>query len=253
MVPAAAGPPPPAAAGPRPHRARGAGGGGAAAPLELEPLADLVRADPGPAAEDSDVVPVDSSPFVGPASARVTIIEFSDFQCGYCRRVSPTIASLLEDYGDDQLRVVFKNLPLGFHENAEPAARAALAAGEQGQFWAYHDLLFENFGSLSEDDLRGYAEELDLDMDAFSAALESDSVGDQLGRDAALARRLGFRGTPSFLINGIEIVGAVPGERFRAVIDRELEAVDELLDDGVPLGEVYRRRVEANRDEDEGA
>ncbi len=184
---------------------------------------EYVRADPGPESEDSPIVPTAGAPFLGPASAPVTIVEFSDFQCPYCSRATPILHELLEQ-NDDDLKIVFRNLPLGMHADAGPAAHAALAAHAQGQFWSYHDQLFANQRALDAQSLRSYAEDIDLDMDAFGASLEDELLAQQVASDAGLARRLGINGTPSFLVNGIPVTGAQPAAEFQRIIDTELEA-----------------------------
>jgi protein-disulfide isomerase len=218
--------------------------GGPGAPVALD-SEEFLQESPGEPAEDSDLLPVAGAPFLGPAAAKVTIVEFSDFQCPYCSRAADTVHELLDGYGDD-IRLVFRNLPLPFHENAVPAAHAALAAHEQGRFWAFHDALFANQQALDGDSLNSYADNLDLDMEAFESAMASEATQAIVEADLALASRLGFNGTPSFSINGIEVVGAQPAAAFRQVIDAEISAAEELLESGVPISEVYRRRLEAN-------
>jgi protein-disulfide isomerase len=175
----------------------------------------------------------------------VTIVEFSDFECPYCRRGYAALDEILDSY-DGDVRLVYRHLPLPMHANAQMAAEASLAAHAQGKFWPFHDLLFNNQRSLSPDAIRGFAEELGLDMDAFSAALEAHTYADQVADDVRTARELGLGGTPSFMINGRPLVGAKPPAAFAEIIDEEIAAADELLADGVTLREVYRRRVEAN-------
>ena len=128
------------------------------------------------------------------------IVLFSDFQCPYCSRVNPAFDELIERYGD-QLRFVFKQFPLPFHEDARAAAAAALAAHEEGRFWEMHDLLFTNQKALGLRHLEGYAKDLGLDMSAFRAMMDGgyDAV---IERDMAEARKAGVRGTPTFFING---------------------------------------------------
>ena len=162
-------------------------------------------------------------PSKGPADAPVTIIECSDFQCPFCQRAGPVIETLLEKYGDD-LRFVYRHLPLDNHSRARPAAEAAVCADAQGRFWAYHDALFANNRKLGNDDLLGYATELDLDLEKFKACLEDPETGAKVSRDLAAARAAGISGTPAFLINGRLISGAKPAEEFMRVIDAELAA-----------------------------
>ena len=111
-----------------------------------------------------------TGPSQGPSQAPVTIVEFSDYQCPYCARVEPTLQALLKRY-PDQLRLVYRHLPLGFHKNARPAAEASVCAESQGLFWEYHALLFQNQKALAADDLRDYAQQVGLDVDAFETCL----------------------------------------------------------------------------------
>ena len=133
------------------------------------------------------------------------------------------IETLLEKYGDD-LRFVYRHLPRDNHSRARPAAEAAVCADAQGRFWAYHDVLFANNRKLGNDDLLGYATELDLDLEKFKACLEDPETGAKVSRDLAAARAAGISGTPAFLINGQLISGAKPAEEFMRVIDAELAA-----------------------------
>ncbi len=168
-----------------------------------------------------DPPPVGDSFAKGPDDAPVTVFIFSEFQCPYCSRAQPTMEQIEETYGD-QVRFVFKSFPLPFHSDAHLASQAAYAAGEQGKFWEYHDVLFENQRALSRSDLEGYAERLELDMDQFRSALDSGRFSDQVDQEAAEGRAVGVSGTPTFVVNGERIVGAVPFSRFQPVIDRAL-------------------------------
>lgn len=168
------------------------------------------------------VVPVGGSPVKGPKDAPITIIEFSDFQCPYCSRANNTVEEVLKKY-PGKVRVAFKNLPLPFHEEAKPAAAAALAAGEQGKFWEMHDALFENQRSLNADFYKATAEKLGLDVQKFLADMKSDKVQKQIEEDMELASKNGITGTPGFFINGVQLKGAQPLPAFEKVIDRWLE------------------------------
>lgn len=183
-------------------------------------------------------VPVGESPFKGPEDALVTIVEFSEFQCPFCTRVGPTLEQIIETYGDD-VRIVFKHNPLSFHDRAEPAARAAIAAQNQGKFWEMHDLLFANQRELTDANLEAWAEQLGLNMDRFRADMESDETAARIREDQQLASRLAARGTPHFFINGYRLRGAQPFDRFRAVIDERLEEANELVANGTPRSGVY--------------
>ena len=161
-------------------------------------------------------------PARGPADAPVTIIEFSDFQCPYCRRVIPTLEQIEERY-PEQVRIVYRNFPLGNHSRAKPAAEAALCANEQDQFWAYHDKLFENTRALSDDDLKRYASELELDVAAFETCIGESRFVDQVDADFRDGRAAGVTGTPAFFVNGVMLSGARPASDFFRTIDAELE------------------------------
>jgi protein-disulfide isomerase len=120
-------------------------------------------------------IPVGDSYATSDASALVTIIEFSDFQCPFCKRVTGTLKQIKETYGN-KVRVAFKHNPLPFHKDAPYASQAALAAGKQGKFWEMHDKLFENMKALKPENVAGYAKELGLDMTKFNADVNSDAV-----------------------------------------------------------------------------
>ena len=158
----------------------------------------------------------------GPKNAKVTIYEFSDFECPFCSKGADTITALKKEYGD-KIRVVFKNLPLSFHKNAELAARAAHAAGKQGKFWEMHDKLFENFRTLGEDSIKGFAKDVGVDFAQWEKDLNSDSTKAKVEADKKLANKVGARGTPNFYINGEHLAGAQPIDRFKAIIDKHLK------------------------------
>jgi len=187
-------------------------------------------------------VPVTAAqPQKGPSDAPVTIVEFSDFECPFCGRVGPTLAQLEKDYGK-KVRIVWRNQPLPFHQNAGPAAQAAMEAFEQGKsakFWAMHDKLFENRTALSRPDLEKYAQEIGLNVTAFKAALDSKKHEKSISADQALAGEVGARGTPSFFINGRKLAGAQPVEKFKEIIDDELKRADKLKAKGVPAASLY--------------
>ena len=159
----------------------------------------------------------------GPADALVTIIEFSEFQCPFCKRVIPTVNKIKETYKDD-VRIVFKHNPLPFHKDAPLAAQAALAAGEQGKFWEMHDLLFTDTKALKQSNIDGYAKKLGLDLKKFATDLNSKKVKDAIAADQKLARSVGARGTPHFFINGKRLSGAQPFDNFKKEIDAQLVA-----------------------------
>lgn len=187
-----------------------------------------------------------ASPMRGNPDALVTIVAFSEFECPFCARVNPTLDSVVKKYGDD-VRIIFKNYPLDFHRNAEPAARAALAANKQGKFWEFHDLAFANQRALNEDNYKAWAEQIGLDMAQFEADYGSQELKDAVAADLKLATELGVRGTPNFYINGQNVRGAQPVAAFETVIDAELKAMRDLVESGKSKSEALTARLEANK------
>ena len=165
--------------------------------------------------------PVADSPVRGPADAWVTMVEFADFQCPYCGRVESTLSALSSAYPTD-LRLVFKNFPLSFHENAMDAAVAAVCAHDQDHFWEMHDLLFANQSALATTDLDGYAAQAGVDIDLWRSCIASDAPRQRITVDEDLGVRSGVSGTPTFFINGAVVEGAVSIADFESVIDSEL-------------------------------
>ena len=163
-----------------------------------------------------------SGPGRGAEDARVTIIEFSDFQCPYCQRADQVVKQVLERYPND-VRVVYRHLPLeNIHSRARPAAEASACAADQDQFWAYHDKLFANQRQLEDPDLKRFAEELGLDSARFDACVAERTHRDQVDVDAAAAQGAGVTGTPAFFVNGRLLSGSRPAEEFYKIIDAEL-------------------------------
>jgi protein-disulfide isomerase len=162
-------------------------------------------------------VDITDDPFKGPEDATVTIVEFSDFECPYCSRAYTTIELLLEAYSED-VKLVYKHLPLSFHTYAQEASEASECAYDQDMFWEYYDALYLNQGSINSDYLVSLAEELGLDMDTFNSCLDSGEKTASVNADATAAASLGITGTPAFLINGELIVGAQAYETFEAAI-----------------------------------
>jgi protein-disulfide isomerase len=166
-------------------------------------------------------VNLDHAPLRGPETAAVTIVEFSDFQCPFCRRVQPTLAEVQKKYGD-KIRWSFKDLPLvSIHPDAQKAAEAARCAGEQDKFWEYRAAMFEA-AKISSELHEATADKLGLDKPAFDACLQSDRYQAAVQADSDEAQSLGISGTPAFVINGIVLSGAQPLEAFVNVIDAEL-------------------------------
>jgi protein-disulfide isomerase len=171
-----------------------------------------------------DKLNLSHAPVRGQEQAPVTIIEFSDLQCPFCARVTPTLQELMKQY-PDQVRWVFKSFPLGFHADSPLAHAAALAAQRQGKFWEMHDLIFANQRNLKRDNLLVEARSLNLDMDRFAVDLDSADVKQQLEADKEEGEGLGVNATPAFFINGKSFSGAMPIEQFQAAINNALLAV----------------------------
>ena len=195
----------------------------------------------GAAADDKTVYNIAPGAGYGKGGAEplVTIIEFSEFQCPFCSRVLPTLKKVHETYGDD-VRVIFKHNPLSFHKDAKPAAKAALAAGEQGKFWEMHDVLFKNQRKLKAADLEKYAAQLGLDMTKFKADMADARFDKAIAADQALAARFGARGTPNFFVNGRNLRGAQPFPNFKRIIDEEIKKAKALIAKGTARKDVYK-------------
>ena len=166
-------------------------------------------------------VKTDGSPTIGSSSAKVEIVEFSDFQCPFCSRVTPTLKQVEKEYGD-RVRIVFKHLPLSIHPKAPAAHAAAEAAHRQGKFWEMHDAIFANQKEMAPEKYLEYATQLGLDLERFKKDLEAPEVKQRVDADAAEAARLNVRGTPGFFVNGRYLSGAQPFEAFKQRIEEEL-------------------------------
>ena len=162
-------------------------------------------------------VDIGNTPILGNKNAKIMLIVFSDFQCPFSKRGADTIKALKQKYGND-LSFVHKNLPLPFHPEAAPAAKAALAAGKQGKFYEFHDKLYEKQGEIGEALYVKIAQELGLNMQKFNADRNSPEIEAQVKADGEQANKLGFNGTPGFALNGVKILGAYPIDHFEKVI-----------------------------------
>jgi protein-disulfide isomerase len=172
---------------------------------------------------DAYRVPVAASgPVRGKSSATVTIVEFGDFQCPYCKEAESSLRTILDRHPDD-VRVVFRNLPLTqIHPNAKNAAEAAVCADRQGKFWEMHDAMYEDQSALSADSLQATATRLGLDRASFATCVKDGAAARSLEIDGKAALELGLDGTPYFFINGRPLDGDVPVEKFEHVIAEEL-------------------------------
>lgn len=165
-------------------------------------------------------IPIGNSPIKGNKKAPVTIVEFSDFQCPYCAQIQPTLSEVLKAY-PKEVKLVFKHYPLSFHPHAKNAAKATLAAMEQGKFWEMHDAVFANFSQLSNEKFKELASQIGLNMEKFIADYNSDKYEPQLLQDFNAARAAGVTGTPTLFINGKRLM--------RRSVDDFKEAINNAL------------------------
>ncbi len=162
-----------------------------------------------------------SGPARGRADAKVTIVEFSDFECPFCSRAHDVVEQVMQQYAG-KVKLTFRHYPLPFHPNAQKAAEASMCAHDQGKFWEYHDVLFQNREALGVDSLKKYAADLKLDTAKFNQCLDGNTKADLVKADFEAGGKVGVNGTPAFFINGIMISGAQPIEEFKRIIDQEL-------------------------------
>ncbi len=170
-------------------------------------------------------VSVGDSPVTGGENAKVTIIEFSDFQCPFCGRAAKTVNDVKKKYGN-KIKLAFKHFPLPMHKDAGPAAEASMCVYEQGKdkFWKFHDIAFANQDKLSADDLAKHAKAAGADEKKFKECFDAHKFADAVKKDQAYGEKLGVRSTPTFFINGQLLSGALPIESFSEVIDEELDS-----------------------------
>jgi protein-disulfide isomerase len=160
----------------------------------------------------------------GPTDAPVTVVEFADFECPYCRQVEPNLEKLRENYAG-KVRFVYEDFPLPMHSHAEKAAEAARCAAAQGKFWPYHDRLFAaDQKGLDVPDLKAAAASVGLDTNSFNKCLDSGEQAAAIQSDMDQGKRLGVSATPTFFINGHLVAGAMSYEAMRDLVDQELAA-----------------------------
>jgi protein-disulfide isomerase len=182
----------------------------AEAPITAEP--QFIRYD----------VPSDGFPSIGPADAPITIVEFSDYQCPFCRRWHEDVYEPLLAAYPGQIKLVYRHLPLtSIHPDAMAAAEAAMCAGEQDAYWPYHEKLFGS-ETLGNQTYVQYAQDLSLNMETFESCLTEHRYQAEIESDSNFATDLGVRSTPTFFINGLALVGAQPLDVFKQIIDKEL-------------------------------
>lgn len=188
-------------------------------------LSDLKKKYPVKVFLEEPRVEVDDGgrPSRGPKNAKVTVIEFSEYQCPFCARFKPTIDQLVAEYPKD-VRHVYRHNPLPFHQNAKPAAYASICADRQGKFWEYSSVLFKNQAALDSASLRKYAGDLQLDLAKFDSCLIDPSVAKIVDEDMAYAQSVGARGTPTSFVNGVLFSGAQPYEALKKVVEDKLNS-----------------------------
>jgi protein-disulfide isomerase len=162
-----------------------------------------------------------TGPARGPAGAKVTIIEFSDFQCPYCSQAKEVLDQVMKLY-PTQVRLVFRDYPLSFHPHAAKAAEAGHCANEQGKFWEMHDSMFDHQDGLTVPELEQQAKDIGLDAGRFSTCLQSGKYASAVAENLKAGQKAGINGTPAFVINGVLVGGLQPVEEFRRRIDAEL-------------------------------
>jgi protein-disulfide isomerase len=181
-------------------------------------------------------------PAKGPKNAKVTIVEFSEFQCPFCSRVAPTLKQITDTYKND-VKLVFKHQPLGFHAQAMPAAEVSEAAREQGKFWEMHDLMFAGQKELGPAKYEEWAKKVGLNMGRFKQAVDSHKFKARIEEDQKVGNSVGATGTPTFFVNCRQIVGAQPFERFKEMIDEEIKKADEMVKKGTRLDSAFYGKI----------
>ncbi len=167
-------------------------------------------------------VATEGEPSLGASNAPVTIVEFSDFQCPYCRQAQGTLKQLMAAY-EGKIKLVFRDFPLrNMHPQAQKAAEAAQCAAEQQKFWPYHDKLFTST-NLQMDELKKFAQELELNVEQFTSCLDSSKYAAAIDADIQAGQQAGVNATPTFFVNGYPLSGAASYERFKELVDAALE------------------------------
>lgn len=213
---------------------------------------DSITAEGGGGSHENAAVPVsDNDPMWGNKNAPVTLVLFSDFECPFCTRVEETIKQIKTTYGPEKVRVVWKNQPLPFHRNAKPAAVAAetvRALAGNDAFWKFHDLAFQNQKELTRENFEKWAQQAGVkDMAKYKQALDQNTYAAKVDKDMAEAQKLGVRGTPHSIVNGVAVSGAQPLPKFKEVIDEQLKKAQALIASGTKPDQVYVKLTAENR------
>ncbi len=220
---------------------------------------DKVRYLEGPSAQPGELNPnvvfkvevTDRMPQKGPSDALVTIVEFCDFQCPFCRRLAVTLDQLRKIYPKD-LRIVFRHMPLPFHASAFIAAEASMIAFAQkgaSAFWAFHDSLFQNQDDLSLVTIERIAKEIGLDISRFRKALAAHTFEARIKKELAVGEHWKIQGTPQMFINGRAVAGAYPVDDLKKIIEKRIAEAKKLLASGVSRSKLYDTIVSKGRTE----
>ncbi len=172
--------------------------------------------------EDPVKIPVAGAPVKGPEDARITLVEFSDFECPFCSAAAPKVDAIMAAYPKD-VKLIYKQFPLSMHPHAEIAAEASLAAREQGKFWEMYELLFKNYRQLSHARILEIAKSLGLDMNKFEAELDSGKYKKEVAKDIADGDAANVYGTPAFYINGKQYNGDLSLAALKPIFTKELQ------------------------------
>ena len=216
--------------------------------ISAELTAETPQRPERPVASPVAMVPIrEDDPSRGPIFAKVTIVEFSDFQCPFCGRAYPVIEEVMNAY-PTTVRLVWKNQPLSFHANAYPSAEAAEGAREQGKFWDMYALMFTHQAQLSQAKYQEWAKAIGLDIDKFNQSIQQHRNKNRIDEDMKLADSVGVTGTPTFFINGKIMVGSPGANGWKNIIDQELKKADDLIKSGKKLdANFYAAIVAANK------
>jgi protein-disulfide isomerase len=191
-----------------------------------EVLSDLKRmesANQPLAAAVQATISKSDAPAFGPEGSKVTLVEFSDFQCPYCAKAAEVTSKIKEKYGN-KVRFVFRQFPLSFHDKAHVAAEAALAANAQGKFWELHDLMFANQGALDPDSLEKYAKKVGINAATFKKALDSKQYTSAVDADVKLGGDAAVTGTPSLFLNGTRVSNPTSFDEVSGLIEAALKS-----------------------------
>ncbi len=198
----------------------------------------------------SPVSVTSEDPMWGSRAAPVTMVIFSEYECPFCNKVEASYDKAKEEYGPDKLRIIWKHNPLAFHKNARPAAVAAetvRALAGNDTFWKFHHKAFANQKALTRENFEKWAKQAGVkDMQEFKQALDKNTYAAKVDKDLALGKKLGVRGTPHTIINGVTVNGAQPYPKFKQVIDAQLKAAQAMLKSGTKPAEVYVKASQKN-------